>query len=211
MTIYKITNLINGKIYIGKSAKKTAKRRWIGHVRDSVHGDSNKRHFHNAIKKYGPENFSVTTLHSRIRTEKRLNILEKRYIKKFKSNDRRYGYNLTEGGEGVSGWKQPRENVEKHNKLLQRVMVGNKNGIGNQNAKGMKHTLASRRKMSISHRNRPPATLTYRKNMSRAQRKSWRDGNNPGFTNLKHSRRTRKKMSKAAKIVWKKRKDGQTI
>ena len=52
--IYKIQNLINGKIYIGQSVH--IKARFNAHKSEARNG--NTRPLYNAIRKYGVENFS---------------------------------------------------------------------------------------------------------------------------------------------------------
>ena len=52
--IYKITNKINGKVYIGQSIN--IEKRWKQHINDPGYN------IHNAIKKYGKENFSFEVL-----------------------------------------------------------------------------------------------------------------------------------------------------
>ena len=53
--IYKITNQVNGKFYIGKTIK-TLKNRFHNHCYDALKRDSTT-YFHRAIRKYGKENF----------------------------------------------------------------------------------------------------------------------------------------------------------
>ena len=62
--IYKITNLINGKIYIGYTTK-TAERRFSEHWCDRK---SINCIFHRALNKYGKNNFKVETI-EKIREE----------------------------------------------------------------------------------------------------------------------------------------------
>ena len=52
--IYKITNKLNGKVYIGQSIN--IEKRWRQHINDPGYN------IHNAIKKYGKENFSFEVL-----------------------------------------------------------------------------------------------------------------------------------------------------
>ena len=52
--IYKITNKLNGKVYIGQSIN--IEKRWRQHISDPGYD------IHNAIKKYGKENFSFEVL-----------------------------------------------------------------------------------------------------------------------------------------------------
>lgn len=56
--IYKITNKINQKSYIGKTLG-TIKGRFIEHIRDSRKERTEKRPLYSAMNKYGVENFSI--------------------------------------------------------------------------------------------------------------------------------------------------------
>jgi hypothetical protein len=87
--IYKTTNLINGKIYVGQYSGK--KDNYLGS------GLLIKK----AIKKYGRENFVRDILENDINDRVLLNIKEKYWIKFYNSNNLEIGYNLTEGGDGV--------------------------------------------------------------------------------------------------------------
>ena len=86
--IYKITNQINGKIYIGKHSTDNLDDGYMGS------GVLIKK----AIQKYGIENFTKEYL-AFCDTEEKLNWFEKFYIKKYKA--REVGYNLTDGGDGL--------------------------------------------------------------------------------------------------------------
>jgi len=106
--IYKISNLINGKIYVGKSNNKSASR-WKKHLTIAKGGkEKYPRLFfavHAAIKKYGAHNFSFEKEIGSYANETVAFKAEKRAIKKYK----RMGYtlyNLTTGGEGPSGAKR---------------------------------------------------------------------------------------------------------
>lgn len=96
--IYKIENKINHKIYIGQTTR-TVLSRWKEHISQAK--DINKPHhyFHNAINKYGEENFIVKEIDSCDNKEE-LNAKEIYYISIYNSNNPKYGYNLTKGGEG---------------------------------------------------------------------------------------------------------------
>ena len=56
--IYKITNSINGKIYIGKTLR-TVEERFREHCQDSKNCRREHRPLYSAMRKYGVENFSV--------------------------------------------------------------------------------------------------------------------------------------------------------
>ena len=53
--IYKITNLVNGKSYVGQTIR-TIEERWKQHIKDSK-GNKDDFYLHRAIRKYGKENF----------------------------------------------------------------------------------------------------------------------------------------------------------
>ena len=97
--IYKFQNLIDGKIYIGKTAR-TLSERLKEHLKESI-----PCYIDRAINKYGIENFDFDII-ADADTEKELNKLEKFFIKFFgcKFPD---GCNLTDGGEGILGYKAP--------------------------------------------------------------------------------------------------------
>ena len=96
--IYKITNLINNKIYIGKT-KRDLHTRWLEHCRDAKNYQENNNPLHAAIKKYGKENFSCEIVEDNI-PETELNEKEKYFIKYYNSKSHDLGYNVTNGGDG---------------------------------------------------------------------------------------------------------------
>lgn len=96
-TIYKVTNLVNEKIYIGQTSHKLNKRIY-GHNYDSFKRINKKsiNLLHRAIVKHGWKNFKFEILQEI--KPRLLDIYERYYIKKYKSNDKKFGYNLTSGG-----------------------------------------------------------------------------------------------------------------
>lgn len=95
MFVYKTTNLINNKIYIGISKRKVESALfYLGS------GKSLKR----AVKKYGKENFSREILEADVNfTYKDLQEKEKYYIKFYNSTNTSIGYNISQGGDGNFG------------------------------------------------------------------------------------------------------------
>ena len=95
--IYKVTNKVNGKIYIGQTCD--LKRRNYHHIYSSYNekaGDYNTR-FHQAIRKHGKDNFQTTLLCIAM-SQQEADELETFYIEKFNSFDFSCGYNMTKGG-----------------------------------------------------------------------------------------------------------------
>lgn len=119
--IYKITNTIDGKIYIGQSID--IKHRRCCHEYDLKNQRHKNPHLQRAYNK-NPDAF-VFEIECTCKEED-LNNLEVFYIQKYNSTDPRLGYNLDAGGGG-----QGRMSEETKKKLSQ-------SKIGNQSMKGIK-------------------------------------------------------------------------
>lgn len=119
--IYKITNKINNKIYIGMTTK-DIETRWKQHLKVSKNkNDKNHRLIHKAINKYGVNNFIFEKLYETdIINLEHLKELEIKYIKEYNSFGS--GYNLTKGGDGTYGYKLSQERKE----YLSQLYLGTK-------------------------------------------------------------------------------------
>lgn len=117
--VYSFTNEINGKVYIGKTDNIDRRFR----VHKSANGDCPL--FHNAIKKYGISSFKLDVVDS-FDTEEQAFNAEKMLIEKLKTNNRDFGYNLTEGGDGMSGHKHTDESKMKMSQALKGKIPANK-------------------------------------------------------------------------------------
>lgn len=91
--IYKHTNLINGKVYIGLTSN--IKDRW------SRNGERYKGcdHFYSAIQQYGWNNFKHEIIEEGLNATE-ADIREQYWIAYYDSTNRDKGYNLTTGGQG---------------------------------------------------------------------------------------------------------------
>ena len=94
--LYKITNVVNGKCYIGIT-KHGAKQRFASHITSSRKGSNTA--LHRAIRKYGESNFHVEQLVV-CKANQYLKDLEVRAISAYGTRSP-HGYNLTAGGDGV--------------------------------------------------------------------------------------------------------------
>lgn len=92
MVIYRITNLINNKVYIGQT-QRPFEQRILEHKQCADRGDG--YYIHCAIRKYGWENFKAEIIVETTNVDT-LNELEQYYIKKYNSDV--VGYNLAPGG-----------------------------------------------------------------------------------------------------------------
>lgn len=95
--IYKITNKVNNKVYIGQSIN--IERRWREHQQYA--NPNNKlyegtRYLYKAMAKNGITNFEFSILKECIIEQ--LDILEIKYIKLYNSTNSAYGYNIQLGG-----------------------------------------------------------------------------------------------------------------
>lgn len=99
--IYKVRNVINNKVYIGKT-NTSVSLRWNRHIRDAFSTvDGYYKYdfkFYRAIRKYGWRNFEVTTI-----GEYPDNIISQKEVEYISIYDSYHkGYNSTLGGEGNS-------------------------------------------------------------------------------------------------------------
>lgn len=96
--IYKIENLVNGKIYIGQTIR-SIEERSKEHFRDAFRVKSSNYNclLYRAIRKYGINNFSITKV-EKIENNK-LNEREQFWIAYYKSYSE--GYNMNIGGDAI--------------------------------------------------------------------------------------------------------------
>ena len=92
--IYKIENLVNGKIYIGQS--KQIRQRWTEHKKELRRNRHKNEYLQRAWNKYGEENFKHEVLE--LCSEDQLDERECYYIELLRTFDNDLGYNLTSGG-----------------------------------------------------------------------------------------------------------------
>jgi len=96
-SIYKATNKINGKVYIGFDSS------WPNRLIDHKNNYSKKNFkFYQAIRKYGWDNFEWETIYQSKDGEHCLKNMESNFIEQYDSF--KNGYNSTLGGEGTLGW-----------------------------------------------------------------------------------------------------------
>ena len=104
--VYKHT-LFDGRTYIGITKQNPPQKRWQNGT--AYKGNT---YFTRTIEKYGWENFDHEILASKL-SEEEAKKLEIELIKKYKSNQRKYGFNISSGGESKSGTTISEEQKEK--------------------------------------------------------------------------------------------------
>lgn len=105
--IYLTTNLVNGKIYIGRHEFNKENKIYIG----------SGSKFRLALKKYGRENFKRKILRI-CHSEHELTIWEYVYIKKYHSQDKNIGYNIADGNVNTSKYN-PTKLPEVRKKMME--------------------------------------------------------------------------------------------
>ena len=146
--IYLITNLENNKKYVGLT-KFSITERFYQHV---------KRGFllTEAIKKYGEDEFFIELIEE-VDTAGRAYELEQYYIKEYNTKVP-YGYNLTDGGDGIFGWEVTEEYRQECSERVKQLHKEKKVGMYGKN-----HSDETKRKMSVASKGKSKPWLIGRK------------------------------------------------
>jgi len=120
-SIYKVTNTINGKVYIGFDSNWPRRK----NVHKHNYNKLNYR-FYKAIRKYGWNNFEWSLLFQSKDKDYTLKTMEPYFIIEY--NSYKNGYNSTLGGEGIFGFSRKQSKEEKEKRRL--LMLGNKYAKG---------------------------------------------------------------------------------
>ena len=138
--IYLTINLVNVKKYIGRHNKKKLDTFYIG----------SGKYFKKAVKKYGRDSF-INGIIEYCESIEELKRREEYWISYYKTIIPS-GYNLTKGGEGVSGYSPTKEAKIRQSKVLKKYYESHSGSF-----LGKKHKLESKKKNS-------EASLKYYKN-----------------------------------------------
>jgi group I intron endonuclease len=146
--IYLITNLENNKKYVGLT-KFSITERFHQHL---------KRGFvlTEAIKKYGENKFFIELIEE-VDTAGRAYELEQYYIKEYNTKVP-YGYNLTDGGDGIFGWEVTEEYRQECSERVKQLHKEKKVGMYGKN-----HSDETKRKMSVASKGKSKPWLIGRK------------------------------------------------
>lgn len=104
MHIYKITNIVNSKVYIGQTVQSNPKMRWYAHLADARRGK--KSYLLDSIRKYSQEAFIWEIVDSAVSLEE-LNVKEEYWLNYYRAqgitvyNNREAGGNKTHSPESI--------------------------------------------------------------------------------------------------------------
>lgn len=209
--IYKAINLVNSKVYIGQTIN-TLEYRKLKHMNKSKHNCDTI--FCRAIRKYGELNFDWSIIDS-AESQDELNEKEIYWIDFYKSHifrDDSNGYNMTLGGEGISGFNHSNETKRKMSKDRKGKNVGTYNHrYGKTLSEEAKikisnvhkgKTISEKHRKILSESHKGENHHNYGKHLSEETKRkigqsACRKGENNGMFGKKHSEETRKKIGDA--------------
>lgn len=144
--IYRITNLINGKTYIGQHKYEDLNDNYMG----------SGKLLHKAYKKYGIENFKKEIICKNVQYKATIDDMEKFYIKKEREQNPNGCYNIADGGTGgylgeeackkISKAHKGKRHSEEWKKMMSERMKGNTHGKGKAHTEEWKRNLSERMK-----------------------------------------------------------------
>jgi hypothetical protein len=159
LLIYKIQNKINDKIYIGQTIRSLEKRIWR-----HLYKNSGCFAIHNALNKYGIENFDISIIKDGVETIEELNRLEQENIQKFNSMSPN-GYNLNSGGKNHSLSEETKRKLSESHKGVKSYLYGKH------------HSEEVRKKISLSQKGVPETEKTKKINSEAHKgQKAWNKG-----------------------------------
>lgn len=177
-SIYRITNTVNQKVYIGFT-EKNPDYRWRQHIRTMKYVDATQHQYlHKAMLKYGVEHFIFEVIYQSLDQHDTLSVMEPLFITAYRS----FGvgvYNLSNGGESSMKGR-------KHSSTS-RALIGAASR-GNSYAKGHKHTDETKLICGDASRNRV-ITDDFRSKISKLKI------GNKNFLGHRHTAETKLKMS----------------
>lgn len=180
MTVYVHINKVNNKRYYGITSQ-DVNVRW-----KNGFGYAKHLPIRRAFDKYGWDNFEHIVLYDNLSDED-AKAIEQNLIAKYKTQDDRYGYNITSGGDGVKGWHPSEETKAKISESAKK-RTGEKNPNYNH-----KWTDQMKSENAIKHKRENLSQETIKKMSENAQN---RVGKRNPFFGKTHSQETKDKIAK---------------
>lgn len=162
MFVYSITNIDNGKRYIGKTSLARVNDRWKDHRRKLREGYHVNQYLQRSYNIHGSDAFSYEILYECANLEE-LNDCETINIIRFRTCNPEFGYNMSFGGEGTN------HSPETRAKLSQSASKR----IGELNPfYGKTHTNESRKAIGVKSKERIPSIESRKKMSESGKRKT---------------------------------------
>ena len=177
--VYLVTNLCNDKIYVGQTWF-SVDFRWRHHVAESKQKDG--IYFHNAIRYYGKDSFSVGLLGTAT-SQDALNALESLWILLLDATNRKVGYNTKFGGSNGQHTEKMRDEISSRLKKEWENSV-----IRGRRIEGLKKSRAS---------------SSYKRSMSEKSSSRWRQEDfKQRMVAAMNTPEAKKNRSNAGKLAW---------
>lgn len=147
-SIYKITNTINNKVYIGQS--RDTKTRWSRHKSDARLGKKYNYHLYDAMRKYGIHNF-IFEIIAQTKNIHNIDDIEITCIKQYNSTNRDFGYNISNGGQ-LNKLVSSATRAKMSQSAIGRFVSKETREKLSAAAQNRKHTIEAKQKISESHK-----------------------------------------------------------
>lgn len=184
--LYRITNQLNGKVYIGQSSN--PEYRWKQHKYDSQRTEP-VQYIHRAIAKYGIKNFVFDVI-AGCKTQEDADCAEDQLIIQYNSRNKENGYNLKAGGSHGDHSEETKQKIREAT-LQQIAEKGHP-------ARGYEWTEEQRANMSA---------VQFALDKGIIYNKEVRQKMSESHVGIKDSEETKQRKSESAKEAWEKRID----
>jgi group I intron endonuclease len=174
-SVYKATNKINGKSYVGCTGDYTL--RLYHHKRSALQLNEQNSMFYRALRKYGWDAFEWEIICQSLDGEYTMNFLEPYFIEQYDTY--KNGYNMNKGGNGTLLYPTGRKTIitEETKKKISETLMGHTHSEETRKKIGLsgigrKHTDEAKKKISAGWKDkkRPPETI---ERMRQAKRNWW--------------------------------------